>query len=122
MLLHLKKTVAETSKPKRSFKKQVKAMPAPGEQTLQEAIAVSGNKPHYPKAAKSKQQQGLITVKFIVTMQGKTKNAQITKSSGHTILDGAMLEFIKKERFMPALKGIEKVTSEQQFSFKFALK
>ncbi|WP_211217174.1 energy transducer TonB, partial [Psychromonas hadalis] len=42
-------------------------------------------------------------------------------SSGHKTLDNAVLEFIKKEHFMPALKGIEKVTSEQLFSFKFEL-
>jgi len=116
-----KKAVNESNKPKRSFKKQVKPMPVLGEQTLQEAIAVSGNEPNYPKQAKTKKQQGMVTVKFTVTMQGKTKNAQIIKSSSHTKLDASVLEFIKKERFMPALKGIEKVTSEQQFSFKFAL-
>ncbi|MCP4326529.1 MAG: energy transducer TonB [Psychromonas sp.] len=117
-----KKTATESSKPKRSFKKQVKQLQISGEQLLQEAIAVSGNKPHYPKIAKSNNQQGVVTVKFTVNMQGKTKNVQIAKSSGHTLLDAAVVEFIKKERFMPALKGIEKVTSEQQFSFEFSLK
>ena len=54
-------------------------------------------------------------------MQGKTRKPQLVTSSGHQILDSAVLEFINNERFMPALKGIEKVTSEQQFSFQYSL-
>ncbi len=113
----------ETTKPKRSFKKQVKPTltAVKNELGLQEAIAVSGNKPHYPKKAKANKQQGIVTIKFTVTMQGKSKRPKIIRSSGHKTLDNAVLEFIKKEHFMPALKGIEKVTSEQLFSFKFEL-
>lgn len=115
-------TNTQKAKPKRSFKKQAQAMKTNAAQDLPEAIAISGNKPHYPQKAKVKKQQGIVTVKFTVNMQGKTKNAQIISSSGHSTLDNVMLEFIKKERFMPALKGIEKVTSEQQFSYTFLLK
>jgi protein TonB len=116
--------VATTSsdKPKRSFKKSVQPLAVATEHGLQQAIAVSGNKPPYPKKAQSNKLQGSVNVKFIVSMQGKTKNSKIITSSGHPILDKAVLEFIKTERFMPALKGIEKITSEQQFSFKFSLK
>ena len=115
-------TKPESKKAKRSFKKQVKPAVTNGQQGLQEAIAVSGNKPYYPKVAKKAQQQGTVTVKFTVNMQGKSKAAQLITSSGHKSLDKAVLDFVKKERFMPALKGIEKVTSVQQFSFKFSLK
>ena len=115
-------TTTESNKPKRRFKKQVKANQSINDSGLQEAIAVSGNKPTYPQQAQKDQQQGIVTVKFIVTMRGNTKKYQLTHSSGHQILDNAVLAFIQKERFMPALKGIKKVTSEQQFSFEFVLK
>lgn len=113
----------KNEKPKRAFKKHVKPMQAANdEKNLQEAIAVSGNKPRYPEKAKAEKQQGQVAVKFTVNMQGKSKNPEIVRSSGHKILDNAVLEFIATERFMPALKGIEKVTSEQQFYFKYELK
>ncbi|PKG37275.1 energy transducer TonB [Psychromonas sp. Urea-02u-13] len=111
-----------SDKPKRSFKKSVQPLAVATEQGLQQAIAVSGNKPKYPKKAQSNKLQGSVNVKFIVSMQGKTKNPKIITSSGHPALDDAVLDFVKTERFMPALKGIEKITSEQQFSFKFSLK
>jgi len=108
-------------KPKRTFKKQAKAMEMTNELHLQQAIAVSGNKPHYPQEAKAAKQQGAVTVKFTVNMQGKTKKPQVITSSGHKALDTSVLDFIQKERFMPSLEGREKVTSEQLFFFDFSL-
>lgn len=109
----------KSDKPKRSFKKSVKPMQASSKQGLQEAIAVSGKQPQYPQKARKDKLKGTVSVTFTVSMQGKTRNPALATSSGHKILDSAVLEFIEKERFMPALKGIEKVTSEQQFSFTF---
>jgi protein TonB len=110
------------SKPKRSFKKVVKPIAESAEEGLQEAIAVSGNTPNYPKKAKNEKLQGTVTVKFTVSVQGKSKKAQIVTSSGHKILDAAVMDFIEKERFMPSFNGIENVTKEQQFSFRFSIK
>lgn len=109
----------ENEKPKRVFKKPLKSQLAPPLPGLQVAIAVSGNKPSYPHEAKADKVQGTVSAKFTVSMQGKSRNPEIITSSGHQILDNALLKFIANERFMPALKGIEKVTSEQQFTFKF---
>ena len=89
---------------------------------LQEAIVVSGNIPIYPKRAILRNQQGRVVVKLTVTSKGKSKNPQIITSSGHSILDNAVLNFIRKELFMPAHKGEEKITSKQIFSFRFELK
>lgn len=111
--------ITKSEKPKRIFKKSVKLQQKATLPGLQVAIAVSGNKPTYPQQAKAQKVQGTVTAKFIVNMQGKSKNPTITASSGHKVLDSALLEFIANERFMPALKGIEKVTSEQQLSFEY---
>ncbi|WP_354623310.1 TonB family protein [Psychromonas sp. MME2] len=89
---------------------------------LQEAIVVSGNKPIYPKQAILRNKEGRVVVTLTVTRKGKPKDAKITTSSGHDILDNAVLAFINNEQFMPALQGEEKITSEQIFSFRFQLK
>jgi protein TonB len=109
-------------KPKRSFKKRVKPLVESNEKGLQEAIAVSGNTPNYPTKAQDEKLQGTVTVKFIVNIQGKSKKPYIVTSSGHKILDTAVIDFIEKERFMPSFNGVEKVTKEQQFSFRFSIK
>ena len=112
----------QSEKPKRTFKKQIKTMPHIAIPGLQIAIAVSGNTPQYPVQAKVDKLQGTVTAKFIVNIQGKTKNSQVIYSSSHKVLDDALLEFVNKERFMPALDGIDKITSEQQLSFKYEIK
>lgn len=92
------------------------------EGVLQEAIVVSGKIPAYPKTAILRGQQGRVVVKLTITMQGKAKDPQIITSSGHSTLDNAVLDFVKRELFMPAHKGVEKITSEQIFAFRFEIK
>tara|TARA_R110001583_G_scaffold21088_1_gene80248 strand:+ start:13674 stop:14843 length:1170 start_codon:yes stop_codon:yes gene_type:complete len=106
-------------KPKPSFKKVLKPVINKSANGIPEAIVASGNKPSYPTQALNDKLQGTVTVKFIVSMQGNSKNPQMLSSSGHKILDKTVLDFVKKERFMPSFDGTEKITSEQQFSFKF---
>ncbi|WP_372882599.1 TonB family protein [Psychromonas sp.] len=88
---------------------------------LQQAIVVSGRKPVYPQRAILRNQQGRVVVKLTVTSQGKPENPSILNSSGYNILDQAVLAFINRELFMPALQGQERVTSEQLFAFRFEL-
>lgn len=116
--------VVQQEKAKPVFKKQpsenLHSMETQG--VLQEAIVVSGNTPIYPKRAILRNQQGRVVVKLTVTSKGKAMDPQIMTSSGHAILDNAVLNFISKELFMPAHRGEEKVRSEQIFSFRFELK
>lgn len=116
----LNPTKRNKEKTKRIFKKENSSEKEQG--ILQEAIVVSGNKPTYPQRAILRNQHGRVVVKLTVTMQGKAKKPQITRSSGFPILDDAVLDFIRNERFMPAHKGNEKITTEQLFSFRFELK
>ncbi|MFT6984919.1 MAG: protein TonB [Psychromonas sp.] len=111
-------------KPKHIFKKQPAVSPSSesDQGVLQEAIVVSGNKPVYPKRAILRNQQGRVIVKLTVTTRGKSKDPEIITSSGHTVLDDAVLDFIKGELFMPAHQGEEKITTQQIFSFRFELK
>ena len=111
-------------KNKRIFKKKpaaaVSAVKNSG--VLQEALVVSGNIPTYPKRAILRNQQGRVVVQLTVDISGTAHNPKIITSSGHTILDTAVLDFIARERFMPAHRGTEKVSSQQIFVFRFELK
>ena len=87
--------------------------------SLQQAIAVSGKAPSYPKQAALQHQKGHVVANMTVTVTGSTKEAEIVQSSGHEVLDKEVLSFIAQERFMPALKGQEKVSSKQSFYYRF---
>ncbi len=125
-----KTTVSDSKAPsadKEVIKKQPQAEPVSTAQSalnqgvLQQAIVVSGRKPVYPQRAILRNQQGRVVVKLTVTSQGKPENPSILNSSGHNILDQAVLAFINRELFMPALQGQERITSEQLFAFRFEL-
>ena len=86
---------------------------------LQEAVAISGKKPKYPQRAALRQQKGQVKATMIVMKNGQARAIKLTTSSGHEMLDKAVLNFIENERFMPALKGQERISSEQSYSFSY---
>ncbi|KPU83856.1 hypothetical protein JI57_00285 [Psychromonas sp. PRT-SC03] len=105
-----------------TLKKSESALSTKPQGTLQKATVISGKRPTYPRRARLRSQQGRVKVHFIVDTQGIAHQAKIIKSSGHNILDKAVLNFIQTERFMVALAGDKKVSSEQVFTFRFELK
>jgi len=121
-------TEQQHKKSKRIFKKKPPANNAPSVSAvkntgvLQEALVVSGNIPAYPKRAILRKQQGRVVVELTVSISGTAQNPKIITSSGLAILDAAVLNFIARERFMPAHRGTEKVSSQQIFAFRFELK
>ena len=119
-----RKVSQQQEKTKPVFKKQpaTNSTRVETQGVLQEAIVVSGNIPTYPKRAILRNQQGRVVIKLTVTSKGKGKDPQIITSSGYSILDNAVINFIRKELFMPARRGEEKIASEQIFSFRFELK
>jgi len=49
----------------------------------------------YPSLARVKNMEGIVTIRFIITLGGKTKAIEIAKSSSHKILDRAALRAVK---------------------------
>ncbi|MEL0660515.1 TonB family protein [Psychromonas arctica] len=86
---------------------------------LPQAMAVSGKAPSYPKQAALQQQKGQVVVNMTVLPSGTTKEAEIIQSSGHEMLDKAVLNFIARELFMPSLEGQDRVPSKQSFFYSF---
>ena len=62
-------------------------------------------KPEWPKASLAREQTGTVTLKFLVTTDGKVADAAIIKSSGHELLDQAALGGIRKCRFSPGTRN-----------------
>ena len=55
----------------------------------------------YPKSARRSQQEGTVTLFFVVSRQGKILESMISKSSGHKKLDDAVLRMLKKASPLP---------------------
>ncbi|MEJ6121926.1 energy transducer TonB [Vibrio sp. 2-Bac 85] len=103
----------------RSEPKKINAKSTDKLTALQEAVAISGKKPKYPQRAALRQQKGQVKATMIVMKNGQAMGVKLTTSSGHEMLDKAVLNFIENERFMPALKGQDKISSEQSYSFSY---
>jgi len=107
-----------TTANKRTFKPKLDATNT-SRSLLPEATAVSGKVPPYPKQAALKQQKGQVIANMTVLATGTTEKAEIIQSSGHELLDKAVLNFISEELFMPTLEGQDKVNSKQTFSYRY---
>lgn len=81
----------------------------------------SGRKPHYPRRAIKKLQQGLVTLNFTVQANGKAKDIHLIKSSGYYLLDRSVLKFVETEKFQPTLMDGTTINSKRQYRYQFEL-
>ena len=60
-----------------------------------------GADPTYPRSSKNLDEQGTVTVKFLIGADGNVLQAEIEKSSGYKRLDEAALNGLSKRKFTP---------------------
>ena len=58
-------------------------------------------KPDYPSASRRMEEEGTVTLKFLIGVDGKVLQADIEKSSGFTRLDEAARNALSKCQFRP---------------------
>ena len=63
------------------------------------------SKPEYPRASLRHEEQGTVTMSFLIGVNGKVKAGKIVRSSGYPLLDNAALEGIAKCRFKPGTEN-----------------
>jgi len=93
--------------------------PAIPEPALVSAQALSGRTPHYPALAIRRQQEGEVRVHLWLNPDGSVSHHEITQSSGHRLLDQAVIEFLVSEKFSVAAHS--RGLTEQIFQFRFQL-
>jgi len=67
--------------------------------------------PRYPDAARRLGQEGTVTLRVLVTVDGMPARVDMEQSSGSPHLDGAALERVRNWRFKPAWQGSVPVES-----------
>lgn len=79
--------------------------PAPRKITRQAAIvnASACEKPAYPPASLRSQEQGIVTLGFLIDLDGRVLESKVEKSSGYRRLDEAASKALGLCKFQPAL-------------------
>jgi protein TonB len=78
--------------------------------------------PPYPPIARRRDQQGTVTIRALVNIDGSVERAEIAESSGFDSLDNAALETVRRRwRFVPARRDGTPVESWVLVPIRFAL-
>jgi protein TonB len=75
------------------------------------AAYLSNPAPSYPAASRRAGEQGTVTLRVRVAVDGSASRVTVEKSSGSPHLDAAALEAVKAWRFTPARRGADAVES-----------
>jgi TonB family protein len=79
--------------------------------------------PAYPVIARRREQQGTVTLRVLVAIDGAVQRAEIAESSGFDALDDAAIETVRRRwRFVPARSAGTPIESWVLVPIRFALK
>ena len=95
--------------------------PPPPPPPLVNAKPKGAVQPNYPEIAQQNNWEGRVIVKAYINADGSVGDVQVAKSSGHSELDDAALEAVKRTRFEPARRGEETVAAWVRIPVTFSL-
>ena len=78
--------------------------------------------PLYPRIAKKSGWEGTVLVRVTVETNGKASQVDVSRSSGHKVLDNAAVKAVRKWAFRPARDGNIPIRSVVVIPLKFSLK
>lgn len=57
--------------------------------------------PRYPESARRAKQEGRVMVRASISAEGRVQSVRVLRSSGHSVLDRAALDAVRRWRFVP---------------------
>lgn len=106
----------------RGLRKTLQATPG-GEAQAKTGVGVLRRiKPSYPLIAKKSGWKGTVLVRVTVEKNGRASQVDVSRSSGHKVLDDAALKAVKRWTFRPARDGNIPIRSVVVIPLKFSLK
>ena len=90
---------------------QVYEEPSQGAVTVLNSDVLKSPAPVYPALARQRGWEGAVQIKVFIDRDGLPSGVSIERSSGHTILDNAALDAVKKWQFKAARKGMTTLSS-----------
>ena len=89
---------------------------------VSDPIALNRIVPVYPRTARRKGHEGVVTVAISVAEDGVVAHAEVVSSSGYEELDAAALSAVRTARFAPAMSDGVSVRGELRLTFDFRLR
>ena len=89
---------------------------------VSDPIALNRIVPVYPRSARRKGHEGVVTVAISVAENGVVAHAEVVSSSGYKELDEAALSAVRSARFAPAMSDGVRVRGELRLTFDFRLR
>lgn len=89
--------------------------------SLQELKAKSRVEPVYPAASRRAGEEGSVMLRVFVDAGGRPQQVLVDRSSGHTRLDDAAVNAVKRWRFQPASAGSGPIGSWSRVAITFRL-
>ena len=89
---------------------------------VSDPIALNRIVPVYPRSARRKGHEGVVTVAISVAENGVVAYAEVVSSSGYKELDEAALSAVRSARFAPATSDGVSVRGELRLTFDFRLR
>jgi protein TonB len=77
---------------------------------------------YYPLVAVRLHLEGKTTVSYRIAIDGTTRYAKVTESSGHPVLDQASLDCVSAFKYFPALRSGQPVELDRSVSIKWMQK
>ncbi len=87
-----------------------------------EPLYLQNPPPEYPRAAKRRNQQGVVVLEVLVNRSGMVDMVRVQASSGHSLLDRAAEKAVEKWVFVPARQGERAVDSRVLVPVRFDLR
>ena len=79
-------------------------------------------KPPYPSRSRDLGEEGTVIIVILVGTDGKVKEAELSQSSGYSLLDGSALATIKEKwQFKPGTRNGKPIESRVQVPIKFSI-
>ena len=78
-------------------------------------------KPIWPKQSLRHDEQGVVTINFIVDVDGKVLETKVRKSSGFPLLDQAAQQAVERCRFEPGYENGRPVKTSQNLQYVWTL-
>ena len=100
------------------------ALSAPQEQSKidSEPRALNRIVPVYPRSARRRGREGVVTLEILVSDGGNVSEAVVVAGSGHKDLDSAAVSAVRSARFAPATEDGVQVEGKLRLTFEFKLK
>jgi len=98
------------------------AVDDPATQPLFAADYLRNPKPRYPLLSRRMGEEGLVTLRVLVTAAGEPRQVELKQSCGFPRLDQAAQEVVRSWRFVPAKRGASPVDAWVVVPIRFTLK